>query len=64
MTIETKFNIGDYVWFMHKLEPISAKVTSFTIYVDKTIVIEYFFEKPFEFRREKYLFRTKARIIG
>ena len=63
MTIETKFNIGDYVWFMHKLEPISAKVTSFTIYVDKTIVIEYFFEKPFEFRREKYLFRTKQELL-
>ena len=63
MTIETKFNIGDEVWFMYKLEPIFAKVTSFTIYVDKTIVVEYFFEKYFEFKREKYLFRTKQELL-
>lgn len=63
MKIETKYNIGDEVWFMYKLEPISSKVTSFTIYVDKNIIVEYFFEKYFEFKREKYIFRTKQELL-
>lgn len=33
MTIETKFNIGDEVWF-HLCEPIRADVTAITIHKD------------------------------
>ena len=64
MKIETQFNIGDEAWFMYKLEPISAKVTYITIYAQGKNVIEYFFEKPFVFVREEYVFKTKKELLN
>ena len=64
MKIETQFNIGDEAWFMYKLEPIYAKVTYITIYAQCKNVIEYFFEKPFVFVREEYVFKTKKELLN
>ena len=63
MKIETKYDIGQQVWFMHKLKPICEKVTSLTIYTHNRLVIEYFFEVPFVFIREENLFRTKQELL-
>ena len=63
MTVETKFNIGDEVWFMYKLKPICERVTSLTIYTCNKLVIEYFFEVPFVFIREEKLFSTKQELL-
>lgn len=63
MKIETKHNIGDEVWFMHKGKPICKKVTSLTVYTHNKLVIEYFFEIPFIFVREENVFPTKEELL-
>ena len=46
MTIETKFNIGDEVWFMNEGEPISEKIVRIDVeqyerkqFVEYTVVL-------------------------
>ena len=64
MIIKTKYDIGQEVWFMYKLETISAKVTYITVYAQGKTIIEYFFEKPFVFAREEYVFKTKKELLN
>lgn len=63
MKIETKYDMGQEVWFMYKLKPFCAKITSLTVYTHNRMVIEYFFEEPFTFVREEYIFRTKQELL-
>lgn len=63
MKIETKYDIGQEVWFMHKCKPICEKVTSLTIYTHNKVVIEYFFQMPFVFVREERIFPTKEELL-
>lgn len=63
MKIETKYNIGDEVWFMYKLKPFCAKITSLTVYTQNRLVIEYFFEEQLTFVREERIYRTKQELL-
>lgn len=65
MTIETKYNIGDEVWFLFDGKPLNGKIARISEYTIKIIVIfkdgkEYLFSrdiKGFE------LFPTKEELL-
>lgn len=65
MTVNTKFNIGDQVWYMSDNRPNESDITGFSISIDETkhLTIEYtlhFNEKI----GEQYLFSTKEELIA
>lgn len=65
MKIETKYNIGDEVWFLFDGEPLNGKIARISVYTIKIKIIfrdgkEYFFRKcikGFE------LFPTKEELL-
>ena len=61
MTIETKYNIGDEVWFMsHRGYPRRDRVASIRIMPDLSIL--YYLEANL-FREEDELFPTKEELL-
>ena len=62
MTIETKYNIGDEVWFTTQYRrPVKAKIIGIHI-VDKSLCLRYLFDE-YSPRLERYLFPTKEELI-
>ena len=66
MTIETKYNIGDEVWFIEEGEPIKDEILSIEINIYKdSIFVEYLFANdsyPYGLN-ESYLFPTKEELL-
>lgn len=63
MTIETKYNIGDEVWFTtYNKRPVSAKITAIKIVGSKLRLIEYLFLDYAE-RLESCVFPTKEELL-
>lgn len=67
MTIETKFNIGDEVWFNALSTCKKGKVSAFEIFVfsDGSVQITYSVEKSgfYWHRQESALFPTKEELL-
>lgn len=71
MKIETKFNIDDTVWFMHKEKPTTKTVRSMKVHSGKCLVgitdplIEYDFNEHDAkgYKDEKQLFPTKEELL-
>ena len=62
MKIETKFNIGDEVWFTTSYQrPVKAKITGIHI-VGKPLYLTYLFEEYVP-RLESVLFPTKEELL-
>lgn len=62
MTIETKYNIGDEVWFTTRhREPVKAKITEIHI-VGTSLSLLYLFDKYLP-RIDRYLFPTKEELL-
>ena len=47
MTIETKYNIGDVVWFMWDNKPTCQKIAAMEVYVRERVLPSYYVE-PYE----------------
>ena len=63
MTIETKYNIGDEVWFTtYNNTPTSAKIIGIKIIGSKNSLIEYIFLDYAE-RLESALYPTKQELL-
>lgn len=62
MTISTKYNIGDTVWFMHDNKCVSKKVENIKIDVDN-MYIQYIFNGYGIWLSEKHLFSTKEELL-
>lgn len=60
MTISTKYNIGDTVWFMHDNKCVSKKVENINIDVYHKYV-QYMFDEIW--LSEKHLFSTKEELL-
>ena len=67
MTIETKYNIGDEVWFTTLGRCKNAKIVAFTVigFADGSVQIEYSISKSgFYWNRcESHLFPTKEELL-
>lgn len=66
MKIETKFNVGDEVWFMCQNRSIQNTITSIRIYIGSDeYTIEYLFNDRYGdlWKNEKYTFPTKEELI-
>lgn len=61
MTIETKYNIGDEVWFMFINEPFQSKVYDYIGGKEKLYRCKFFLQSTYE--REDRLFPTKEELI-
>lgn len=67
MKIETRFNVGDAVWFMQNNKPDTSKVIAIKVEANRSItavhcVIDYYGVE--ESMYEKYLFATKEELIA
>ena len=62
MTISTKYDIGDTVWFMHDNKCVSKKVENIKIDVDN-MYIQYIFNGYGICLSEKHLFSTKEELL-
>lgn len=62
MTISTKYDIGDMVWFMHDNKCVSKKVENIKIDVDN-MYIQYIFNGNNIWLYEKYLYSTKEELL-
>lgn len=62
MTIETKYNIGDEVWFMYRDIPIKDKIIRITINIIKNDVCLLYETARFVFS-ESDLFPTKEELL-
>lgn len=63
MTIETKYNIGDEVWFTtYNERPVSAKIIAIKIVGSKNSLIEYLF-LDYGLRLESCIFPTKEELL-
>lgn len=62
MTISTKYNIGDTVWFMHDNKCVSKKVENIKIDVDN-MYIQYMFDGNDIWLSEKHLYSTKEELL-
>jgi hypothetical protein len=65
MTIETRYNVGDEVWFMFDGKPLNGKIARISEYTIKVIVIfkdgkEYLFSRDIKYFR---LFPTKEELL-
>lgn len=65
MTIETKYNIGDEVWFLFDGKPLNGKIARISEYTIKIIVIfkdgkEYLFSRDIKGFK---LFPTKEELL-
>ena len=66
MTIETKYNIGDEVWFQDHEQPLSREIVGIEteIYAKKSLVKYVFCEDGFAYEiYEQDLFPTKEELI-
>ena len=64
MTIETKFNIGDEVWFMYENRPMSMRVMHIELYISCNKVKRQYIDKYGSYRvSEHKLFRTKQELL-
>ena len=61
MTIETKYNIGDEVWFMFLNEPFKSKVYAYIGGKEKLYRCKLFLQSCA--RREDKLFPTKEELL-
>lgn len=62
MTISTKYDIGDTVWFMHDNRCVLKKVENIKIDVDN-MYIQYVFDGNNIWISEKHLFSTKEELL-
>ena len=67
MTIETKYNIGDEVWFLSYNSPRKARMCGMSIYVQNSSEITILYslnEKDvYWHKREQDLFPTKGELL-
>ena len=65
MTIETKYNIGDEVWFMHENRVHKSKIGAIyiTLYDDMRVVKYSFGNYILEFKENEELYRTKEELL-
>lgn len=66
MTIETKYNIGDEVWFQDHEQPLRREIVGIEIeiYAKKTFVKYVFCEDGFAYEmHEQDLFPTKEELL-
>lgn len=61
MTIETKYNIGDEVWFMFLNKPFQSKVYAYVGGKEKLYRCKFFLQSTCE--REDRLFPTKEELL-
>lgn len=66
MKIETKFNIGDNIWFMSANKPASHKIAYIRINVDRENVVEIGYTPDGLVLKliEKDVFSTKEELIA
>jgi hypothetical protein len=68
MTIETKYNIGDEVWFLSYHSPRKARIYGMSIYVSNSGKVSLLYsitEKDvYWLKREKDLFSTKEELLN
>lgn len=62
MTISTKYDIGDMVWFMHDNICVLKKVENINIDVCH-MYIQYMFDENDIWLSEKHLFSTKEELL-
>lgn len=62
MTISTKYNIGETVWFMHDNKCVSKKIVNIRIDVDDLCII-YVFNENGMWLSEKRLYSTKEELL-
>lgn len=62
MTIDTKYDIGETVWFMHKNKCVSMKIENINIEV-KIKYIQYVFNESEIWISEKHLFSTREELL-
>lgn len=62
MTISTKYDIGDMVWFMHDNICVLKKVENINIDVCH-MYIQYMFDENSIWLSEKHLFSTKEELL-
>lgn len=62
MTISTKYDIGDMVWFMHDNICVSNKVENIRIDVDN-MYIQYVFNGGNIWLSETFLYSTKEELL-
>lgn len=62
MTISTKYDIGDMVWFMYDNICVLKKVENILIDVDN-MYIQYVFDGNNIWLSEKHLFSTKEELL-
>lgn len=62
MTISTKYDIGDTVWFMHDNRCVLKKVENINIDVCH-MYIQYMFDENDIWLSEKHLFSTKEELL-
>lgn len=62
MTISTKYDIGDMVWFMHDNRCILKKVENINIDVCH-MYIQYMFDEDDMWLSEKHLYSTKEELL-
>jgi hypothetical protein len=62
MTISTKYDIGDMVWFMYDNICVLKKVENINIDVYHKYV-QYFFDENSIWLSEKHLFSTKEELL-
>lgn len=64
MKIETKFNIGDEVWFMYENRPTSMRIGHIELHISCDKVKRQYIDKYGRFRvSEHKLFRTKQELL-
>lgn len=62
MTVSTKYDIGDMVWFMHDNICVLKKVENINIDVCH-MYIQYMFDENSIWLSEKHLFSTKEELL-
>ena len=67
MTIETKYNIGDEVWFLSYHYPRKARIYGMSLYVSNsgeiTLIYSITEKDVYWHKREKDLFPTKEELL-
>lgn len=66
MTVETKFNIGDEVWYLHNNKVCNRKVSAINIRITECMVsIIYYISAPKESitLEEKSIFSSKEELL-
>ena len=64
MTIETKYNIDDVVYYLDGMDIKKSKVYEIKIEVDYTTTIKYHLECREGYIKEEYVFSSKEELIS